>query len=117
MTIRFRARQAWTIATLEMRRAFFAKRALWVYLLALFPAVIFIGHALEAKIQSERYTRRGVVAAAAIDAIKPGMTDKDVIARLGEPQDDYEFTRRRRDDPDEESEATKSGKRVVTDHV
>ena len=33
-----------TIAKLEIGRAFFSRRALWVYLLALFPAVIFIGH-------------------------------------------------------------------------
>jgi len=36
-----RARQAWTIAKVELRRAFFAKRALWVYGLALLPALIF----------------------------------------------------------------------------
>lgn len=117
MTFRFRARQAWTIATLEMRRAFFSKRALWVYLLALFPSVIFIGHALSMKYQQDRFNSKGAVAAAALDAIKPGMTDKDVIARLGEPQEDYEFTRRHRDEPDEEEEASKSGKRVVTETV
>ena len=44
-----RARQAWTIARIELRRAFFAKRGLWVYVLALLPAVIFFGHGLDAK--------------------------------------------------------------------
>ena len=42
-----RVRQAWTIAKIELRRAFFAKRGLWVYALALLPAVIFLGHALD----------------------------------------------------------------------
>jgi hypothetical protein len=37
MTAAFRLRQVWIIARLEMRRAFFSKRAVWVYLLALFP--------------------------------------------------------------------------------
>ena len=39
-----RIRQAWTIARIELRRAFFAKRALWVYALALLPALAFFGH-------------------------------------------------------------------------
>ena len=42
--------QAWTIAKIELRRAFFAKRSLWVYALALLPAVIFFGHGLDAKL-------------------------------------------------------------------
>ena len=37
-------KQAWTIAKIELRRAFFSKRAFWVYGLALFPAIIFFGH-------------------------------------------------------------------------
>ena len=52
-------RQAWTIAKIELRRAFFAKRSLWVYALALLPAVIFFGHGLEAKFRSDRLARRG----------------------------------------------------------
>lgn len=117
MTTRFRARQAWTIASVEMRRAFFSKRAFWVYLLALFPSVIFIGHGLEMKVRQDRFDSRGVVAPAALDAIKPGVTDKEVVAQLGKPQEDYEFTRRRRDDPDEETEQARSGKRVVVETV
>ena len=30
-----RARQAWTIARIELRRVFFARRSLWIYALAL----------------------------------------------------------------------------------
>ena len=46
----FRARslQAWTIAKIELRRAFFAKRSFWVYGLALLPSVMFFGHGLDA---------------------------------------------------------------------
>ena len=40
MTPQARARQAWTIARIELRRAFFAKRSFWVYGLALLPAEI-----------------------------------------------------------------------------
>ena len=49
-----RARQAWTIAKIELRRVFFARRSLWVYALALLPSVIFFGHGLDAKFRSER---------------------------------------------------------------
>ena len=38
-----RARQAWTIARIELRRAYFAKHSLWVYVLALLPSAIFFG--------------------------------------------------------------------------
>ena len=32
------------VVRLEMRKTFFAKRGLWVYLLAFFPLLIFGGH-------------------------------------------------------------------------
>ena len=38
-----RARQAWTIAKIELRRVFFARRSFWVYGLALLPSVISSG--------------------------------------------------------------------------
>ena len=60
---RGRARQAWTIARIELRRVFFARRSLWVYALALLPAVIFFGHGVETKFRSERLARRGQTAA------------------------------------------------------
>jgi hypothetical protein len=62
-----RARQAWTIAKIELRRAFFAKRSFWVYGLALLPSVIFFGHGLDAKFRSERLARRGVITPALMD--------------------------------------------------
>ena len=55
-----RARQAWTIARIELRRAFFAKRSLWVYALALLPSVIFFGHGLDVKFRYERLARGGL---------------------------------------------------------
>ena len=55
-----RARQTWTIAGIELRRVFFAKRGLWIYALALLPAVAFSAHAVDAKLRIERLARRGV---------------------------------------------------------
>ena len=53
-----RARQAWTIAKIELRRVFLARRSLWVYGLALLPSVIFFGHGLDVKLTNDRLTRR-----------------------------------------------------------
>ena len=61
-----RSRQAWTIARIELRRVFFAKRSIWVYALALLPAVIFCGHAFDAKTTIERLARGGLTAPALI---------------------------------------------------
>lgn len=85
LTFRDRARQAWTIATIELRRVFFAKRSLWVFGLALLPAVIFFGHGVETRIQSERYTRDDVVTPALMDSVREGESADEVKARLGKP--------------------------------
>jgi hypothetical protein len=91
-----RARQAWTIAAIELRRAFFAKRGLWVYALALLPAVAFIGHAIDAKLQTERLTRRGVTDPALMNTIQQGEALEAVKARLGKPAEERWSIRTRR---------------------
>jgi hypothetical protein len=89
-------RQAWTIARIELRRAFFAKRSLWVYALALLPSVIFFGHGLDAKFRSNKLARGGVTPAALIDSVRDGDRAEDVMARLGPPADENSFVRSRR---------------------
>ena len=91
-----RARQAWTIARIELRRVFFARRSLWVYALALLPSVIFFGHGLDAKFTAERYARRGVITPALMDSVREGESAEDVKKRLGKPSTDYPSTRVRR---------------------
>lgn len=91
-----RARQAWTIAKIELRRAFFAKRSLWVYALALLPSVIFFGHGLEAKFRSERLARRSVITASLIDSVAVGESVDEVKKRLGKPAGESWSTRSRR---------------------
>ena len=83
-----RARQAWTIARIELRRAFFAKRALWVYALALLPALIFFGHGVDAKTDIARYARGGLTDPALMNTIQKGETLDVVKARLGKPAAD-----------------------------
>ena len=88
-SFRDRARQAWTIARIELRRAFFAKRSFWVYGLALLPAVIFFGHGLDAKFRGERLTRRGVTPPALMDSVRQGDLADDVKKRLGKPAEEF----------------------------
>jgi ABC-type transport system involved in multi-copper enzyme maturation permease subunit len=96
MNNRLRLRQAGTIAKLELRRAFFSKRAFWVYGLALFPAVIFFGHGLEVKIRRDRLSARGLTAPALIDSATKGETAEDILQRLGKAANDYQWESRRR---------------------
>ncbi len=91
-----RARQAWTIAKIELRRAFFAKRSLWVYGLAVLPSLIFFGHGLDAKLRSDRLARRGVITPALIDSVQDGESVDDVKKRLGKPAEERWSTRSRR---------------------
>jgi len=84
-----RARQAWTIAKIELRRVFFAKRGLWVYALGLLPALAFTGHAIDAKLETERLTRRGVTDPALMNSVQKGESLESVRARLGKPAEEH----------------------------
>jgi hypothetical protein len=86
----------WTIAKIELRRAFFAKRSFWVYGLALLPAAIFFGHGLDAKFRMERLASRGVIAPALMDSVRIGESADDVKKRLGKPAEERWSTRSRR---------------------
>lgn len=96
MNISSELRQIGLIARLELRRAFLSKRSFWVYLLALFPAVIFFGHAIEVKIRQERWSRNETVQPAVLDRLHRGMTYDEVIKTAGEPVREFEWERRRR---------------------
>ncbi|HEY3443768.1 MAG TPA: hypothetical protein VGK29_23630 [Paludibaculum sp.] len=105
---KFRMRQAWTIARLEMHRAFLSKRAFWVYLLAILPAVIFIGHGIEMKVRESRYHGRGVTPAEVVDSFTKGENVEDVLKRAPKPVEDHEWSYRRpRDDEGDEGEGAK----------
>ena len=93
MSTALRLRQVWTIARLQLGRVFFSKRSFWVYLLALFPSVIFFGHGLESKIRLKRMSSR-VTASAVIESIREGDTEEEVLQRAGAPINDS--TNRRR---------------------
>jgi len=91
-----RARQAWTITKIELRRVFFARRSFWVYGLALLPSLIFFGHGIDAKTTSQRLAWRGLTAPALMDSIREGESLEDLKKRLGEPAAERSSVRTRR---------------------
>ena len=93
---RARARQAWTIAKIELRRVFFARRSFWVYGLALLPAVIFFGHGVDTKLRAERLTRRGLTNPALMDSVRKGEPVDEVKKRLGKPAEERWSVRTKR---------------------
>ena len=105
MNNKFRLRQAWTIAQLELRRVFFSKRSFWVYLLALFPSVIFIGHGIGVKYQAQRFGARHMITPQVMDSIRYDDSYEDVLKKAGPPAMDNSWRRRRHDD--EESASTR----------
>lgn len=96
MKNRSRWRQAWTITKIELRRAFFSRRAFWVYGLALFPSIIFLGYSLHMKVRSMSLSAAGVATPLQLDGIQTGESLEAVLQRLGKAPQDYEWTSSRR---------------------
>ena len=77
-----------SVVRLEMRKTFFAKRGLWIYVLALLPIVLFVGHAI---VDAHLRDRSAEIVAQEekpltdqdLLAIKVGMTRQEVVALLG----------------------------------
>jgi|SRR5579863_1114476 len=90
-----------SVIRLEMRKTFFARRGLWIYVLALLPILLFTGHAFEV---SHRRARSVQIAGsgekhlttADLDAVRSGMTSDEVIALLGKPPLRSHWNHRRR---------------------
>ncbi|MBP1623541.1 MAG: hypothetical protein H6Q07_1561 [Acidobacteria bacterium] len=103
-----RAKQAWTIAKIELRRAFFSKRAFWVYALALFPSLIFFGNSLQAKFRRMSLSANGLTKPALIDSIRTGETAEAVLERVGKPASEFQWqsSRRIRDESEESGVTT-----------
>lgn len=83
-----RARQALTIAAIELRRVFFARRGLWIYGLALLPSLIFVVHGVTTGVRRERLTRGGLTDAALLDTVRDHERIEAVRQRLGKPAEE-----------------------------
>jgi ABC-type transport system involved in multi-copper enzyme maturation permease subunit len=105
--MRLRTRVWWAqikaVIRLEMRKTFFAKRGLWIYLVALLPVLLFMAYAMansHRQSQSASVARRGEKALAYQDllAVKPDMTREEVVAILGKPPVNFHWREDRRED-------------------
>lgn len=92
-----RMRQAWAIARVEMRRAFLSKRGLWVYLLALLPAMIFLGNGFQIKMREKRWANNGTTPAQIVDSFSIGEKADDVLKRAPKPVFDETWHEQRDD--------------------
>ncbi|HVA65226.1 MAG TPA: ABC transporter permease subunit [Terriglobales bacterium] len=94
-------RQVGVVFGRELRKTFFARRGLWIYLLAAAPFLLFFGYTIQNKIEARQRLawaseQQKPLAAADFATIKRGMTESDVQARLGNPARRMMFLRRRR---------------------
>ncbi len=92
------ARQIASVIRLEMSKTFFARRGLWIYLLALAPVAIFTMHATIALARNANYRAahdRNPVTREQLTAIPVGSTPDEVRAELGEPYEDLHVRRGR----------------------
>ncbi len=103
--IRLWCTQVLAIVRLEMKKTFFARRGLWVYLLAFAPLVLFVTHSVATghrRDQLARIARDHPVSSAAFNDIQAGMTRDEVAQKLGRPY--AQWDRHSRDEHNERRE-------------
>src|SRR5579864_3380260 len=88
------------VIRLEMKKTFFARRGLWIYVLAAMPVMLFIAYAVATS--SHRNRSAGIAAQGEktltsqdMRALKPEMTNQEVIAILGKPPITFHWTENR----------------------
>jgi len=91
------------VIRLELRKTFFAKRGLWIYLVAALPVLLFVAYIVassERQHLASNVARQGDKPLTYQDllAVKPGMTTPEVIAILGKPPIVFHWTEDRRDE-------------------
>jgi hypothetical protein len=101
--------QVKAVVRLELKKTFFAKRGLWIYVLAALPVVLYIAYAVvmtNQQHQTSRLARRGEKTLSYQDllAAKAGMTKQDVTALLGKPPVTFHWTETRPKGPDTSEE-------------
>ena len=89
--------QILAVARLELAKTFLSRRGLWVYLLALAPAVLYLIHAID--VTHDHEARQALAAAhpvatATLLSVHTGMSADDVVATAGEPYAKNVFRRR-----------------------
>src|SRR5580700_2225140 len=80
--------QLTAVIRLELKKTFFARRSLWIYLLAVGPAFLYLVHAIDVTHDHEHRQALAAahpVSAEALRSVAVGATLEDVTAKLGEP--------------------------------
>ena len=98
-------RQIKAVMRLELKKTFFAKRGLWIYVLAALPVALFVAHAVSMANQHHRSGRIAQQSSKLLTyqdllAVQPGMTKDEVISQLGKPPLDFRWTEDRASGPD-----------------
>jgi ABC-type transport system involved in multi-copper enzyme maturation permease subunit len=88
------------VIRLELKKTFFAKRGLWIYVVAALPVALFIAYGVAMANQQHRsasIARQGqrILAYQDMLSVKPGMTKEEVISLLGKPPLDFQWTETR----------------------
>ncbi len=91
-------RQIVSVVRLEMKKTFFSKRGLWVYLLAFAPVVLFAVNSIHGTRERQRLARQAArhpISQAAFNDIKNGLSPDQVTEKLGKPYRQYSRNYRR----------------------
>ncbi|HSY91726.1 MAG TPA: hypothetical protein VK812_10160 [Candidatus Binatus sp.] len=88
------------VVRLEMRKTFFARRGLWIYVLAALPVLLFVAYALAQSSFQHRtadIARQGEKRLTYQDllAVKPDMTREELVGILGKPPEVFHWTEHR----------------------
>lgn len=76
------------VIRLELSKTFFARRGLWVYLLALAPVLLYAGHSIYAPREQRRLAQIAAahpISKETLDALPRGTTRQEVLQKLGAP--------------------------------
>lgn len=97
--------QIGAVVRLEMKKTFFARRGLWIYVLALLPVLLFVLYSIANSYQmrqSSSVARQGErqLTFQDLQSIQPGMTTDDVISALGKPPVRFHWQEHRGQGPD-----------------
>lgn len=84
------------VVRLEMKKTFFAKRGLWIYLLAGMPLALFVAHSISVSYQTQSRAQLASrnekpLTSQSLASVSQGMTRAEVIEVLGKPPQSYSW--------------------------
>ena len=88
--------QILAVVRLEIRKTFFAKRGLWIYLLAAMPLALFVAHSISVSYRAQSRAHLASrnekpLTSQSLASVSPGMTRAEVIELLGKPPQSYSW--------------------------